>query len=167
MTNPLYDIIRRLTALERRAGRVETRENPGIGARVYRSTVQSLTTGTDTAISFNTERYDTAELWVVGQPTRLTAPIAGWYLIGGTIGFAANADTNMRQLILYLNGATAIAGHNEPAVTGVVTRINAHAIYQLAASDYVEMVGRQNSGGNLNTEALSAVATEFWMHRLG
>jgi hypothetical protein len=166
-TNPLDDIIRRLAALERRVGRVETRENPGIGARVARTTNQSIANATVTAITFDAERYDTANLWVVGQPTRLTAPMAGWYAIGAHANHDANA-VGIRSLFLRLNGATFIGAWevNAGAAAGRGTAMSVDTVYQLAASDYVEAIVFQTSGGALNILTLPAFSPEFWMHRL-
>lgn len=56
---------------------------------VLRSTSQSYTHGTFAAISFDTEQYDAQDMWIIGDPTKLTAKTAGKYYVRGQIGVPA------------------------------------------------------------------------------
>jgi hypothetical protein len=137
-------------------------------ARVTHNTTQSIATATSTALNFNTERFDTDTIHdTVTNNTRLTCKTAGTYMIVGQAAFAANA-TGIRQALILLNGATAIALDLRVNVgAGFPTRITISTIYQLAVNDYVELTLYQDSGGNLNTEQTANAVPEFMMTRLG
>jgi hypothetical protein len=136
-------------------------------ARVYRSTTQAITTATETAISFDTERFDQAfgstnvGQWSVSpNPTRLTASIAaGIYLVVGHLAFAASAAGTYRiALLRHTSGATvssigrAISGPVNTAGNGLTVS----AIWPFALNDYVELTAFQDTGANLNTQAGTA-----------
>lgn len=120
-------------------------------ARAYRGTTQSLSDNTETVLLFDTESYDTSTIHDNSSNTgRLTCITAGKYLIEGIAEFAANA-TGARQLRVRLNGTTVIAAENRTsAAAGTATKMGVHVVYDLAASDYVELLALQNSGGSLN-----------------
>lgn len=137
-------------------------------ARVYNDANISIDHNTLTALTFNTERYDTASFHSTSSNTsRLTAPTAGLYIIGGSAQFAVNA-TGRRRVSIRLNGTTEIAVQ-EPAVDADAA-INWSAAlstsYELAASDYVELLVFQTSGGALNVAAQNNHSPEFWISRV-
>lgn len=140
-----------------------------LGARVYNSANISLTSGADTALTFDTERYDTDTIHSTSSNTgRLTATTAGKYTISGTAAFAANA-TGARGLGIRLNGTTFIALARVPAVAGGtdITSLTVTTDYNLSATDYVELIGYQTSGGSLNVLAGGNYSPEFMMDRIG
>ena len=100
----------------------------------------------------------------VTNTSRLTVPAggAGLFAIGGCIEFAANS-TGRRGIQIRLNGTTVIVREE----TNNIGASNDHPCtiyteYQLAAGDYVELMGYQNSGGSLNMLATSAYSPEFF-----
>lgn len=129
------------------AWRVVAGEVPA--ASVERTTTQSIGTGSATAVSFGAEIFDHGNCWVIGSPTRLTAPIAGVYTVTAAVEFAQNATGN-RQVHIYTNGSE----HSRVTVpsvgSGLATRVSHSAIVELAAGGYVECFVFQDSGGNLN-----------------
>src|SRR5688500_17085346 len=73
-------------------------------ARAYRTTNQSIPTGgSPTAIIFDTQRYDTYDMWDAGAPTRLTCTREGMYFSWGGARWASNA-TGVRALQIRYNG---------------------------------------------------------------
>jgi len=139
------------------------------GARAYNSANISTPNNTDTVLSFDSERYDTDTIHDnVTNNSRLTATTAGKYLIVANFRFAANA-TGHRRAFIRLNGATPIAlmrietETSGPQYTAMILT----TIYDLSATDYVEVVVKQNSGGALNIEAASNYSPEFMMQRIG
>lgn len=160
------DIARRLARLERRLEKTSIADRPytQVYARVYYAAgAQSIANDTLQAITFDTVRVNTQTAWVIGNPTRLTCAVAGFYAIGGGVRFAANT-TGYRQLTIRLNGATQIATANMSAVSavGITTAMTIATGYLLAVGDYVELAVRQNSGGALNVDSQSAITPEFW-----
>lgn len=118
-------------------------------ARAQRTTTQSISTGSTTAVSFGAADYNAGTMWAGGSPTRLTAPIGGVYVITAAVEFAANATGN-RQVHIYQNGSE----HSRitvPSVgSGLATRVAIADTLNMAASDYVECFVFQDSGGSLN-----------------
>lgn len=142
------------------------KESTAIGARVYRSTDQTLTTATLTPIAFDSERFDTDSIHDNStNNSRLTCKTAGVYVISGTVRFATNATGN-RRLLIRLNGTTYIAEHTQAAVSGLQTTITIATVYLLAANDYVELVALQSSGGDLAVSASGNLSPEFSMVRV-
>lgn len=153
--------------LKSQVAELATRERKrNIGSRVYRSTSQTLTTGAPAAISFDTERYDLGGFWVVGSPTRLTVPVTGRYLITACAAFASNA-TGVRNIDLRIGGATVIGSQLQVAASGIITIVSVATVYEIAASDYVEMICFQNSLGNLNVNSTGNYTPEMAIDYLG
>jgi len=145
----------------------------GVGARVYKAADQAISNNTDTAINFDSERYDTNTLHdTVTNNTRITISAgagAGKYLIGCNIRFEANA-TGTRVVAIKLNGSTIIGQSRTNAVAegGFSTVIPPLGIiYDMSVSDYVEIIVTQTSGGSLNVQATGNYSPEFWIQKVG
>lgn len=137
--------------------------------RVFNAGSITVTTSTWTTITLDSERFDNDTLHsTVSNTGRLTATVAGTYLIIGNISFDANA-TGTRIARIFLNGVTEIALVSVPAVaTGAVgTAIIVTTLWVMAATDYVELQGWQNSGGDLAALSSDAYGNEFSMIRVG
>src|SRR3990167_8352624 len=75
------------------------------GASVYRSTAQSITSATQTALSWDAELYDTDSYHEgVTTPSRLTVPAAGKYRITSKIEWAPST-TGLRNIYVFKNGS--------------------------------------------------------------
>jgi hypothetical protein len=136
-----------------------------VGARVYRNAVQAIPNNANTAISLTTERYDDGNLWVIGSPTRLTAPSDGIYIVTAALAFDANA-TGVRTAWIRLNGATLLGGQRVAAFASFEAVLTVATIWEFTAGDYVELVAFQNSGGNLNAVSLAAYSPELAMQKI-
>jgi len=139
-----------------------------VGARVYNTTAISCANGAAVLLTFDSERYDTDNIHSTATNTgRLTATTAGKYHITGEATFAANATGN-RGIVLRINGVTEIAHVRVPAAGGSdVTMLSISSTWDMAATDYVELMAYQTSGGVLSVTNLAAASPEFMMHRLG
>lgn len=128
-----------------------------------RAATQSLTNDTNTAVSLDTEDDDTANFFdIAGNPTRLSFPYTGVFLVIAAGTFAVSA-TNERRAGLEPNGG-AVADvsdfRNAFAQGGVGTNFSLIAITPKTGSDYYELFVYQNSGGALNlNDAKISVAT--------
>lgn len=168
MISNLGDLIARQSETERRADRTETLQTPPFrnGARVYRNSAQAINNNALTAISFAAARFnyssDGTLMWVIGSPTRLTCVVPGVYDIKGHIAWEANA-TGVRALLIRLGGATFIASSAWMAVTSAAagTDMSIATTYELAATNYVELIVYQLSGGPLNVNTLGNYSAEF------
>ncbi len=136
--------------------------------RVYNSVALTVATGTNVALTFDSERADNDNLHsTTSNTSRLTAARAGLYLITGSVEWAANA-TGIRMAAIRLNGTTLLATTQTPPCTGGVdTAQVVSTLYQLAAGDYVELIGYQTSGGNLNVVQYQQSSPEFSMVKVG
>lgn len=136
--------------------------------RAYNSaTISHATSGVAQAVTLDSERYDNATLHSTSSNTsRFTAPTGGGgkYLMGGQLGFAASAGGTFRQNALRINGATLVIVSSAASSAGLAPTINISTVYSLAAADYMEMVGNQDSGGALNMGAASAYQPEAWLY---
>lgn len=137
--------------------------------RLHRTTTQSLNSGAGTAIAFDSELLDQGGMHSTSSNTeRITVPagMGGVYAIGGCIEWATNA-TGTRYTVIRLNGSGELDRSQVPvnsASFGTDTTVT--TIYRLAAGDYVELVGFQNSGGALNVATSNPRSPSFWCHWL-
>jgi hypothetical protein len=123
-----------------------------VGCYIYKSASQTISTSTVTAVSFNTESFDTDSMHDnVTDNTRITIPAgkAGKYQVNSTILFANNT-TGLRRIELWLNGSLfqqdsmAVSSNDGRAFMTIASVLN------LAAADYIEIYVFQSSGGNLD-----------------
>lgn len=137
------------------------------GARVYNDAAISLSNDTNTALTFNTERFDNDTNHSTASNTgRLTATTAGKYIITGHVIFDSNA-TGRRSVDIRLNGSTQIATINYDIDSAISHAMSIATIYDMAATDYVELMAYQNSTGSLNVNATLNASPEFSMIYLG
>lgn len=123
-----------------------------VSARVTKSAVESISNGTETALAFDQEDFDThAQHDNSTNNERLTCKIAGKYLITASAQFAANG-TGQRFAWIRHGGSTKLAGTGQDAGASEQTRLSVSTIYELAVGEYVEVTVWQNSGGALNIQ---------------
>lgn len=141
-------------------------------ARVTHSVAQAITTGTRTALAFNTERFDQfsgaadTQHDTVTNNSRLTAKYAGVYYVAANIEWASNA-TGTRNVEIRVNGTTLIAVQNSSALSANVHQQSVSGLYAMAVNDYFEVTVVQTSGGNLNVNVNGNFSPEFMMARIG
>jgi hypothetical protein len=136
-----------------------------IGARVFNSANLSITNATDTALTFNSETFDSDPNGAIhdtaSAQARLTIRTAGLYLFVAGVSFATNA-TGYRQVYLRVNGTAVLASVTCPAVSASVqTDIVVTAVNTMAATDFCEVIVVQTSGGALNVQALNYYSPYF------
>jgi len=139
-----------------------------VGVSVKATTNQSISNSTFTAVTWDSEYYDTNTFHSTSSNTsRFTIPAgkAGYYAIIGRLDYAANATGN-RRIAVYKNGVL-IQGSVFVAPAGGFEISNAiQTILSLAVSDYVEIYAWQNSGGALDLYKTGG-ESEFTMAFLG
>jgi hypothetical protein len=128
--------------------------------RVHNSAAQNLANNAGVALTFNSERFDTAAMHsTVTQTSRITAPVAGLYTIAGHVQIQGDTDFISVVVDIRLNGTTPIATVRDqnPGVSANQKMFSVSTIYKLAAGDYVELVVTQeNTSGGINTTIVSA-----------
>jgi hypothetical protein len=124
-----------------------------IGALAYSTTAQTLGNNSRVAMNLQAELYDTNSFHDnTTNNSRMTIPTGqgGKYFIGGMISYVSNT-TGYRSVAIRKNGTDAMEfyGFNSGAAGGGPF---GSIILDLVATDYIEIFGRQGSGGNLDTE---------------
>jgi hypothetical protein len=122
-----------------------------IGARVFNdANISIAVSGLWTALTFNSERYDTDNMHSLTVNTgRLTSRRAAKYFITGHVEWAVSANLD-RTIGIRLNGATRIGEHNTESFATYEVIQSVATIYDLGVGDYVELFVFQNSGAALN-----------------
>ena len=128
------------------------------GFRATRGTAQSLPTGAETKIQYNTEEYDIQGEYDNVTNFRFTATKAGIYAISAS--FLTNTvawDAGELFIIqLYKNGVLAVQGHRDFAQVAQTSAYLASAICDqeyLAVGDYLEIFVYHNQGAAINLYA--------------
>jgi hypothetical protein len=124
-------------------------------ALAFHSTTQSIASGSDTVVVFNSEVVDSGGVHSTSANTgRLTVPTGqdGVWLLTAHVEFAANV-TGQRRIFLRHNGLTDLGGLTVLAADAGTTKVSTALLVYLAAADYVEVVALQTSGGALNLSA--------------
>ncbi|MFA4972675.1 MAG: hypothetical protein WC683_08675 [bacterium] len=136
-----------------------------IGARVYNNADITIGNNSWTALTFNSERFDTDDIHSTSTNTsRLTAARTGTYLIFGSVHWADNATG--RRILRILAGGTDTIARVEYAIVSSSTAMTISTVYRLLANNYVELSVYQSSGGDLNVKYYGAWSPEFGMVRL-
>ncbi len=131
--------------------------NADASARVTHNASQSVNS-TLAALVFNTETYDTNNLHSTSSNTsRLTAPVAGTYVISAGVTFSdGNEDRNLQ---IRLNGTTTYISKDslDSQASGSMTTTTT---YYLNANDYVEVMA--SSTGLSETVAANSVSQPLY-----
>lgn len=148
------------------------------GTKVYHSANITVTTGTTltaittfAATAFDTERFDTDAFHdTVTNPGRITIPanLGGKYAIIATANWAANA-TGQRQISVRKNGTDTLGTQTSGNTGATVPKHQTLELFEtLVATDYLEVLVAQDSGGNLALTASTATNrfTEFGVLRM-
>jgi hypothetical protein len=130
------------------------------GARVRRTAAQQVANNATLIVSYDAIDFNVGDVYNAAQPTRMTAPIAGRYLIVATARWQNN-DQGRRTIALEVNGTAAqiarsnVSAYFQGGANPLQPEQTAQAVYKLNAGDYVEVWAYQDSGGALNL--LSAI----------
>jgi hypothetical protein len=140
--------------------------------RVYRSSAQSIASGSQSALSFSAVRHDTMSgsnpMWTAGDPTHVILRTPGLYIATACVEFAASGSGERTVAILDTASNQLIAVEERNAVAGDSTDISCAAgpFYVAAASSFQVLV-YQTSGAALNVNATPAYTPEFAVAMIG
>jgi hypothetical protein len=145
------------------------------GCRVYNTAELTVTTGTWTRSTFNTERYDTDTMHSTSSNTgRITFTTAGKYIVLGNCRWTIPISAaGARLTFISLNGTPGAGGtllggwEDYPAIVGNALSHIVGVIYEFAATDYVELFHYTNSGSNDTIGADGNYTPEFMAQRIG
>ena len=140
------------------------------GARIYRSTNQSIPDTTDTVVVFDTVRYDVGGYSNIGtHPSRLTAPVTGYYLVGGCAAFPNGHYYTQIVVLLnndFVSGQIAAMVTNAPTA-GTNPDLIVNTIWHANAGDFFELDVVQESGAAANCLSAPPTCPEFWITLVG
>ncbi|MCA1842353.1 MAG: hypothetical protein LC792_04030 [Actinobacteria bacterium] len=160
----------RIATLGTRATTLET-NTANLYCRLNLGGDGTMLTATDTAIVFTGPSYDNGGFHSDSvNPTRLTIPRTGTYMVGGAVSWPSVAGTSHRAVFLAKNGSVAtvrpVAHEVDITNANCILPVSTFDLY--TAGDYLELYGWQNSGGNLAVKAQSGIyATNFWIRYMG
>ena len=125
----------------------------------YTITTQTIATNTFTKIQYNVKTFDTNTNYDNTTNYRFTPTVAGYYQINGNFAMAG-AASGYCQIAIYKNGGQVASGSGIPNNTNVGGMCFAGTVLFLNGStDYVEIYGWQNSGGNLGLQTSTGFNT--------
>ena len=122
----------------------------------YKSSNQSVSNGTATKITFDTEEFDTASCFA---SSAFTPNVAGYYSFTAAIAWAAGTGT--ANMYFMKNGSRFKDGTSDALDYTSNTTNAASLIYMNGSTDYVEVYGFQSSGGSLIAVGTTANYTYF------
>lgn len=123
-----------------------------VAARVNHTAGQSIPSGTDTAVAFNTTTFDTHGAYNTGTGV-YTVPVAGIYEVSALIDFSANA-TGVRLVGFYRNGSLVAYGERKNGVSGgESTYCHGNTSFLCNVGDTLSVTATQTSGSTLTSGA--------------
>lgn len=126
-------------------------------ASAYNNTTQSINSGSDTALTFNSEDWDVGSMHSTSANTsRITVPTGGdgLYVVTAQT-LCENASDYSCVLKLKKNGTTEFGSGDSRPSASLNGSAKATAWVTLAAADYVEVLVNQNSGSARNVGSAS------------
>jgi hypothetical protein len=139
-----------------------------VGCRIQNSGNQSIANNTDTALTFDTETFDTNGFHSTSSNTsRITIPAgkAGYYQFDANVTWAAGSG--IRDFNIYKNGARAMYFTQNAQSSNSMTQTITDVLYG-AEGDYFELYVFQNNGSAINVQNSSSQAwTKFACAYLG
>ena len=134
-----------------------------VGCRLFNSAAQNIPNATTTAITFNSESFDTDAFHSTATNTsRITIPAGkgGYYNFSGATRWAGGSTTGLRAQYLYKNGVEIWAGtFQAPSNTSINETLIYSQIVSAVATDYFELFVYHTVGANYDVNGGSVVTT--------
>jgi hypothetical protein len=127
----------------------------GPSAAVKRAATQSIPNATNTYVAFDTEIFDLGTNWDAGLPERLTAAIAGKFLISGRVNFATGT-TGFREATIQRSDNTDFGANRMSACNTGDTVCSVVALVPMTAGQYCRLRVHQTQGVALNLNIVDA-----------
>ncbi|RKN61855.1 hypothetical protein D7231_31780 [Streptomyces klenkii] len=126
-----------------------------------RDAAQSMTSSSvgasSNALSWDNVSVDVLGGWAIGNPTRFTPTIAGWYQLAGAASFNASTGGTVRGVSWLVNGSLPVAATARDHATTAIANTSLTAMARTlpvqlnGSTDYVELAPFQDSGSALDT----------------
>jgi hypothetical protein len=136
------------------------------GCLLYKAANQTLTTGTATNVTWDSEEYDTGSFHSTSTNTsRITIPAGITKVrLSAMIGFSTSSVVGERYVAFRKDGADFIGG-TRASVTGAASPVGVQMVHietpiiVVAEGNYFEVRVHQTSGGNLDISATGTPST--------
>jgi hypothetical protein len=128
---------------------------PPLGARISRTTAQSIPQNVPTAVVFDamdTLDFDHGDFWNAAQPTRFTVPGTAWYSVVADVRWSPQ-NLGTREMALRRNGALPYLEVSRIQGETVETDQGIPAVLYLQAGDYLELLVQHGAAAALNVTA--------------
>ena len=142
----VVELTRRLDALE---------GMPPLGARISRTTAQSIPQNVPTAVVFDAMDmldFDHGGFWNAAQPTRFTVPGTAWYSVVADVRWSPQ-NLGTREMALRRNGALPYLEVSRIQGETVETDQGIPAVLYLQAGDYLELLVQHGANAALTVTA--------------
>ena len=134
------------------------------------SSNQNVSNNVATKVQFNTEIFDTDNMYDNSTNYRFTPTVAGKYFVYASIKIFGNGDIEMSNTQIYKNGSLYKSVAFDPVNTSNAmnaTNLPVSAIIDMnGSSDYLEIIGGIQSSGTTTFEA-GTKNTYFGAYRIG
>ena len=132
--------------------------------QAYRSTTQTVSSGTDVKIQYEDETFDTDSAYDNSTNYRFTPQVAGKYFIFASVQSGETSDFEDYQIKIKKNGSTYAQSRIKHHYGD---NINCQAIVDMnGSSDYVEGFIYQGSGSNLDISGAGFPRTRFGGYKI-
>jgi len=122
-------------------------------ARVTRGASFTIA-GVVIVVSFDTEVFDTGEMWAAGDPTRMYATIPGVYAISAGADFQPNGTAGTRYILVEHSVSSDIGMRSLITDGGGQAYLNTADTFKMQAGESMRLLVFQTSG--VNQTVLSA-----------
>jgi len=145
------------------AGRILTPARPIF--EVAKSSAQTLASSTVTKVTWNQENFDVGGNFA---SDKFTAPIAGKYHMNALVTMSTIIAGAGIGLIWYKNGSVFRNGHHQSTEINITFALQASGVFDLSASDYLELFIFQGSGSSEtigtanNVGSVTAAGSNYW-----
>jgi len=127
--------------------------------KAYLNSAQNnLTDATNVKVLLDTEIYDIGADFDTAN-SRFTAPVSGYYLVSGAVGFSGVIADKTYQTLVYVNGIEVSYAMVHSSHTGSL-RVQFSDIVYVSAGQYIELYARANAGAS-TVDLIAALASTY------
>jgi len=138
--------------------------NTDTSCRVYANATQSISDESTTLVTtWGSTSFDDNDMHDTGDPSKITIKTAGTYVVGASLGFAANT-TGSREVQIQKYDGIGVVVDSCDAFADRTNYNSPVGCYDMDVDDYFLCYVWQNSGGSLNT--LNGTNHCFWAFRI-